>query len=129
MYVEMSGILSFSGKLDVVASAKTPLLPRTASGSAPHSDTRTTFRYKNARSEWILLIGPTIMSNQITPQLDMADVDLQVLTRAFASAETEKSMSLKQSLRTHWKAAFWSICLSLALVMEGYDLGIVHLFS
>jgi SP family general alpha glucoside:H+ symporter-like MFS transporter len=40
---------------------------------------------------------------------------------ARAGADTEKRMSLRQALRLYPKAAAWSIVLSTAIVMEGYD--------
>lgn len=52
-------------------------------------------------------------------------VDQVLIARANAAAEAEKGLSLRQSMRIYKKAVFWSMCLSLALVMEGYDLGIV----
>ena len=52
-------------------------------------------------------------------------IDPVLITRANAAAEAEKGLSFKQSLSIYRKAVFWSVCLSLALVMEGYDVGIV----
>jgi hypothetical protein len=44
---------------------------------------------------------------------------------AMAAAAEEKAMGFKAVMRIHWRAAMWSCIFSLALVMEGYDLGIV----
>jgi len=44
---------------------------------------------------------------------------------AMAAAAEEKAMGFKAVMRIHWPAAMWSCLFSLALVMEGYDLGIV----
>jgi hypothetical protein len=44
---------------------------------------------------------------------------------AMAAAADEKAMGFKAVMRIHWRAALWSCIFSLALVMEGYDLGIV----
>ena len=44
---------------------------------------------------------------------------------AMVAAAEEKAMGFKQVMKHHWPAAMWSCLFSLALVMEGYDLGIV----
>jgi hypothetical protein len=42
----------------------------------------------------------------------------------------EKEMSFRQAIRHHWKALLWSMTLSIALVMDGYDGAIVsHLVN
>lgn len=51
--------------------------------------------------------------------------DPDVIRNAMAAAAEEKAMGFKAVMRIHWKAAMWSCIFSLALVMEGYDLGIV----
>jgi SP family general alpha glucoside:H+ symporter-like MFS transporter len=48
---------------------------------------------------------------------------------AMVAAAEEKAMGFKQVMRNHWPAAMWSCLFSLALVMEGYDLGIVSTVS
>jgi len=37
----------------------------------------------------------------------------------------EKEMSFRQAIRHHWRALLWSMTLSMALVMDGYDGAIV----
>ncbi|KAF7717395.1 MFS-type Sugar/inositol transporter [Penicillium ucsense] len=46
---------------------------------------------------------------------------INLADEARQGAEMEKNMSLRQALRLYPKAIFWSIVLSTALVMEGYD--------
>lgn len=41
------------------------------------------------------------------------------------AANTEKSMSLAQAVRLYPKAVGWSVVLSSALIMEGYDLALL----
>ncbi|WVW85182.1 hypothetical protein I302_107220 [Kwoniella bestiolae CBS 10118] len=50
------------------------------------------------------------------------------IAQAHASAETQKSMNFRTVMKIYYKAAFWSAILSLALVMEGYDLGVINSF-
>jgi len=47
---------------------------------------------------------------------------------AHACAEKEKAMGFRTVIRLYYKAAFWSAILSCALIMEGYDLGVVNSF-
>ena len=44
---------------------------------------------------------------------------------AMAGMKEEKALGFKKTLVLYRKAALWSMCISLALVMEGYDVGIV----
>ena len=53
-------------------------------------------------------------------------MDDTLVIQAQRMAEVEKNMPLKQAVRKFWKGGLWSMTLSLALVMEGYDLGLVH---
>jgi SP family general alpha glucoside:H+ symporter-like MFS transporter len=56
------------------------------------------------------------------------DLDERAIAQAHSSAEQEKSMGFRTVMRLYYKAAFWSGILSFALVMEGYDLGIINSF-
>lgn len=47
---------------------------------------------------------------------------------AHACAEKEKSLGFRTVVKLYYKAAFWSAILSCALIMEGYDLGVVNSF-
>lgn len=48
-----------------------------------------------------------------------------VVQEAQHAADTEKSMSLKEAIRLYPKAVGWSVVLSSALIMEGYDLALL----
>nr|XP_018260033.1 uncharacterized protein I303_08105 [Kwoniella dejecticola CBS 10117]OBR82191.1 hypothetical protein I303_08105 [Kwoniella dejecticola CBS 10117] len=55
-------------------------------------------------------------------------MDASAVAQAHASAEAQKSMNIRTVMKIYYKAAFWSAILSLALVMEGYDLGVINSF-
>jgi hypothetical protein len=55
----------------------------------------------------------------------MTDMDDDLITLAHQAAEREKAMPFREALKIFWPGAMWSMCLSLALVMEGYDVGLV----
>lgn len=61
------------------------------------------------------------------------EVPTDIMARAHEASEvseTEKHMSLLEGLKTYSKAVGWSIFLSTALVMDGYDTALVgNLFS
>jgi hypothetical protein len=57
----------------------------------------------------------------------ITDMDDDLVAMAHQAAEREKAMPFKQALKLFWPGAIWSMCLSLALVMEGYDVGLVRL--
>lgn len=46
---------------------------------------------------------------------------------ALATIEEERKLTFRQAFRMYWRAALWSAGLSAALIMEGYDVGIVSL--
>jgi hypothetical protein len=48
-----------------------------------------------------------------------------LIDAAIAVAEYEKTLSFSQIFKLYWKGAVWSIVLSLALIMEGMDTGLV----
>jgi hypothetical protein len=64
-------------------------------------------------------------SNNGISAIHHTSTDPELVRRAMAAAAEEKAMGFKAVMRIHWKAAMWSCIFSLALVMEGYDLGIV----
>lgn len=51
--------------------------------------------------------------------------DQSKLGAAEVAAAGEKSMSLRETLSIYRSGVFWSIALSTALIMEGYDTAIV----
>lgn len=53
---------------------------------------------------------------------DMSD---DLIAMAQRAAEVEKAMPFKEALKIFWRGGLWSMGLSLALVMEGYDVGLV----
>ena len=57
----------------------------------------------------------------------ITDMDDDLVTMAHQAAEREKAMPFKAALKLFWPGALWSMCLSLALVMEGYDVGLVRI--
>lgn len=57
----------------------------------------------------------------------ITDMDDDLVAMAHQAAEREKAMPFRQALKLFWPGAIWSMCLSLALVMEGYDVGLVRL--
>lgn len=50
-----------------------------------------------------------------------------MIEAAIAVGEEETRLSLKALFRIHGRAAMWSMLLSLALVMEGMDVGLVSI--
>jgi len=65
------------------------------------------------------------LKNNEVSAIHQASTDADAIRKAMAAAAEEKAMGFKAVMRIHWKAAMWSCIFSLALVMEGYDLGIV----
>jgi hypothetical protein len=57
----------------------------------------------------------------------ITDMDDDLVAMAHQAAEREKAMPFKEALKIFWPGAMWSMCLSLALVMEGYDVGLVSI--
>lgn len=54
-------------------------------------------------------------------------LDAQIIHDGAKADEAEHTMSLKEAFHTHKKAIFWSMALSGALIMEGYDVVVVSL--
>jgi len=52
-----------------------------------------------------------------------------LIAQAQAAGEAEKAMPWKQAVSIYWRGGLWSMGLSVALVMEGYDVGLVRLVS
>ncbi|KAH7347384.1 general substrate transporter [Plectosphaerella cucumerina] len=61
-------------------------------------------------------------------QDDDPKANLHRLQEAQAAAAEEHNVDFKQALRENWKAAMWSAVISLAIVMEGYDLSLMSNF-
>jgi hypothetical protein len=54
-----------------------------------------------------------------------SDLDPALVAEGQAMMEDEKQRSTFDTLKTHWRAALYSLALSSALIMEGYDAVIV----
>ena len=57
---------------------------------------------------------------------DFMDKFLDMSENAKDNDRREKHMPLKEGLKTYPKAAMWSIILSTALIMEGYDTNLLN---
>jgi SP family general alpha glucoside:H+ symporter-like MFS transporter len=49
-----------------------------------------------------------------------------VVQAAAQADQAEHKMTIREALRIHKKAVFWSVVLSAALIMEGYDVVVVR---
>lgn len=67
----------------------------------------------------------SIKETQPTVGSDYPGHESHHVTLATAAIEEEKRLGFKAVFRLYYKAAIWSALLSTALVMEGYDIGIV----
>lgn len=52
----------------------------------------------------------------------------QIVASALVSGGDETKLSITQLFRMYWPGAMWSMLLSLALVMDGMDTGLVSSF-
>lgn len=55
-------------------------------------------------------------------------LDQTIIQEAVRETERQKSMSFRQTAQIYRKAIFWSVILSTAIVMEGFDLVLVSLY-
>lgn len=85
--------------------------PALKTGQSPHS-THVKMTNQVEKEVPVSVTGPPAMANER-------------VWRAHEAAEIEKSMKFTAVVRKYWKAVAWSMCLSTALIMEGYDVGIV----
>lgn len=53
------------------------------------------------------------------------DIDPELVKLGFAVVQRQKGESFRQAWKNHWRAASWSIFLTSALFMEGYDTAVV----
>ncbi len=53
----------------------------------------------------------------------------QVVTSAIVSGDDETKLGIVQLFKIYWPGAMWSMLLSLALVMDGMDTGLVSIPS
>lgn len=66
----------------------------------------------------------TMAAHQDEPDAGLKQRDM--LREAEDAADEEKSMSVRETFRYYKKAVVWSVVLSTALIMEGYDVSIVR---
>lgn len=52
-------------------------------------------------------------------------MDPYLIAQAQEAAEREKRMPFKEAFPIYWRGILWSVALSLALVMEGFDVSLV----
>jgi SP family general alpha glucoside:H+ symporter-like MFS transporter len=57
-----------------------------------------------------------------------ANMDADILADAKAADDKEHKMTAREGWRTHKKAILWSMALSGALIMEGYDVVVIGSF-
>ncbi|RSH76957.1 uncharacterized protein EHS24_003895 [Apiotrichum porosum] len=57
--------------------------------------------------------------------IEQEKVQQTILQDAIAAEEAEAAMGLRESLRTYRWAVIWSIAISLVIVMDGYDTGLL----
>jgi SP family general alpha glucoside:H+ symporter-like MFS transporter len=63
------------------------------------------------------------------------DVEPELVRLGYEVVERQKKETFREAWRNHWRAACWSIFLTSALFMEGYDPAVVsgqtarHLYS
>jgi SP family general alpha glucoside:H+ symporter-like MFS transporter len=60
--------------------------------------------------------------------LSEASIDPVLLREGQDLAEREKTTPIGTVFRSHWRGALWSLCLSFALVMDGFDGGLIGSF-
>ena len=90
----------------------------------PQSDSSTLFPTDTFTLYRVNIIGTT-MSEQKTIGLaafqaeGLTEVDPYLLAEGFALIGQEKQAHFRQAFRQHWRAMFWSMSLSIALIMDG----------
>ncbi|KLO88881.1 putative Maltose permease [Fusarium fujikuroi] len=65
------------------------------------------------------------MEKTIADKIQDSPNDIQHAREAVAA---EHEQTVKDALRTHYKAVFWSLYLSMAVIMEGYDTSLIFSF-
>lgn len=69
-------------------------------------------------------IAPTALQTNVPSTVDPA-----LLAQGLDLIRLEKEMTFRQAMRLHWRAVVWSMVLSMALVMDGFDGAIVSFLS
>jgi len=105
--------LHFASALVYIFSSSGALWTPAHSDSRAMEDQRKTITLTNAQLE----------------RVNAGDIDPVLLLAGQAMILDEKERSTTDTLKTHWKAAMYSLILSTALIMEGYDAVIVSLYQ
>jgi SP family general alpha glucoside:H+ symporter-like MFS transporter len=73
-------------------------------------------------------VGSKALSVGLTEAQLQADtgVDPELVRLGYAVIERQKQETFREAWRNHWRAACWSIFLTSALFMEGYDTAVVR---
>lgn len=69
--------------------------------------------------------GQAYRADTLDPVNDKDFRESDMIEAAIATGEEETRLGLRGLFKIHGKAAMWSMLLSLALVMEGMDVGLV----
>lgn len=78
--------------------------------------------------------SPTPKSEVVTVGLTdkqlaaVAGIDTELVRIGHEVIERQKHETFRQAWRIHWRAGAWSVVLTLALFMEGYDTGLLNSF-
>ena len=77
------------------------------------------------------MVGTTVVTATHKPidarALGLDTTTLELVERARAADELDHTLTVRQTLRKYKTATIWSVILSTALIMEGYDLVMVGL--
>lgn len=76
------------------------------------------------QEDQIKVASPTEVHAQLNYISDVT-VDPELLRIGFQVVEKQKNASFALGWKQHWRAALWSITISTALIMEGYDTSVV----
>jgi hypothetical protein len=57
----------------------------------------------------------------------LTDIDPVLLAEGFELIRAEKADTFGHAFKNHWRAVLWSMVLSVALIMDGFDGAVVSL--
>ncbi|ORY88477.1 general substrate transporter [Leucosporidium creatinivorum] len=72
-------------------------------------------------------VKPSVAVADVKAAAAVADYEA-VVNEARDASDLESNMTLREALRCYPKAVFWSLCLSTAIVMEGFDVVLLGSF-
>jgi SP family general alpha glucoside:H+ symporter-like MFS transporter len=61
----------------------------------------------------------------VPTERELNPATIALITRAQTSYEADHKLTIRQAIKKHKTAVFWALILSIALVMEGYDVVVV----